>query len=686
MSKKMLFRVFILITGLFLTLAGCSMASIPHTYYVSTSGNDANDCLSTAHACRTVAGAVTKATPRSLINIGAGTFPVQQAVNIWLDFHGAGQTLTILSGRDATHPAFTIADAVHASFTSLTISGGSNGIELDGVNIATQVTGTNITVSHAQSGISSTQGSAVILLNSSITSNVVGIITFRGKLDATNTLLTGNTQEALINSSTTVLDHVTIDHNGSGMFYPYGHAAIFNTTASRAIGGSTGPIKIVFSSISNNGENGIVNQGGQIGISESSITGNAGAGIDNYSSLIIDTSVVSQNGHDGIFINNLGTLSAHMQMTQTGVIQNGNAGVAIEAGTVSIANSTISGNHGIGLLNRGSTTLAYNTVAFNTSSGISAWGGSTSVLDSIIALNASPNCPYAVGLTIDHASLACNDALTNTTLKLGALTASAGTFVNPLQTGSPAINAGETNCPETSIYSKDQRGYARPYGTACDIGAYEFGASMALVAATPAAETPSMPVLQIVTATPSPNVPVLQIVTDTPTAQLAAVVIPTLNAFCRKGPGTLYDQVMVLQKGTAYNVIGRDSLNSWWQIQTTGSNTCWVGDANVSKQGPVEQAAIVQGAPLPGTPGNFVSSFVCNLKSKTLGVSFNWAGEAGVTGYRIYQNGSLLTTVAGNLTTYHEAAPLGMDLVYELEAFNAYGVAARSSTNVPACK
>jgi uncharacterized protein YgiM (DUF1202 family) len=325
-------------------------------------------------------------------------------------------------------------------------------------------------------------------------------------------------------------------------------------------------------------------------------------------------------------------------------------------------------------------------VAFNTSSGISAWGGSTSVQDSIIALNASPNCPYAVGLTIDHASLACNDALTNTTLKLGALTASAGTFVNPLQTGSPAINAGETNCLETLIFSKDQRGYARPYGMACDIGAYEFGAGLHLTVGTPAAETPSLAILQIATATPSATVPVLQIVTDTPTAQLAAVVIPTLNAYCRKGPGTLYDQVMVLQKGTAYNVIGRDSLNSWWQIQATGSNACWVGDANVSKQGPVEQAAIVQGAPLPGTPGNFVSSFVCNLKSKTLGVSFNWAGVPVVTGYRIYQNGSLLTTVAGNLTTYHEAAPLGVDLVYELEAFNAYGVAPRSSTNVPACK
>jgi hypothetical protein len=195
-----------------------------------------------------------------------------------------------------------------------------------------------------------------------------------------------------------------------------------------------------------------------------------------------------------------------------------------------------------------------------------------------------------------------------------------------------------------------------------------------------------MPVLQIATATPSATLPVLQIVTDTPTAQLAAVVIPTLNAYCRKGPGTLYDQVMVLQKGTAYNVIGRDSLNSWWQIQASGSTACWVGDANVSKQGPVEQAAIVQGPPLPGTPANFVSSFVCNIKSKTLGVSFNWAGVPGASGYRIYRNGNLLATVAGNLTAYHDAAPLGVDLVYELEAFNAYGVAPRSSTKVPACK
>ncbi|RME44389.1 MAG: PKD domain-containing protein, partial [Caldilineae bacterium] len=44
-----------------------------------------------------------------------------------------------------------------------------------------------------------------------------------------------------------------------------------------------------------------------------------------------------------------------------------------------------------------------------------------------------------------------------------------GGWVVPLTLGSPAVDAGtNTGCPAT-----DQRGAARPYGTTCDIGAYE---------------------------------------------------------------------------------------------------------------------------------------------------------------------------------------------------------------------
>ena len=68
------------------------------------------------------------------------------------------------------------------------------------------------------------------------------------------------------------------------------------------------------------------------------------------------------------------------------------------------------------------------------------------------------------------------------------------------------------------------------------------------------------------------------------TTQLAPQLIPTLNAFCRIGPGTAYYQITFLQKGMVYTVIGRNSLNTWWKIQVPGTNGCWVGDANVSKQ------------------------------------------------------------------------------------------------------
>ena len=243
----------------------------------------------------------------------------------------------------------------------------------------------------------------------------------------------------------------------------------------------------------------------------------------------------------------------------------------------------------------------------------------------------------------------------------------AGTIDIPLLEGSPAINEASGDCPP-----QDQRGYARPSGGRCDIGAYEFGAGSHLTYGTPVPETPTLPVFEIVT--------------NTPTVQFAPQVIPNVNAYCRKGPGTLYDQVTVLQMGTAYNVIGRDSQNTWWQVQAPGNPDCWVGNANVSRQGPVEQAVIVQGLFLPETPTSFVNTFVCDAKLKTLGVNFNWAASQGVTGYRVYRNGILLATVAASGISYHDDAPVEVDLVYELEAFNNNGVAARASTSVPACK
>jgi hypothetical protein len=167
---------------------------------------------------------------------------------------------------------------------------------------------------------------------------------------------------------------------------------------------------------------------------------------------------------------------------------------------------------------------------------------------------------------------------------------------------------------------------------------------------------------------------------------MTAQVIPNLNAYCRKGPGAGYHAITFLFKGTTYNVIGRDSLNSWWLIEAPGKVNCWVMDTSVNKQGALGQVSIVQGQPLPGMPAQFVNSFVCDVTLKTLGVSLNWAAVANATNYRIYRNGSQLTDVGSDVSFYHDDAPLGVTLVYELEAFNDYGVGPRSSTTVQACE
>jgi hypothetical protein len=212
----------------------------------------------------------------------------------------------------------------------------------------------------------------------------------------------------------------------------------------------------------------------------------------------------------------------------------------------------------------------------------------------------------------------------------------------------------------------------------------------------PAAPTPSpIPIQPTATATNTP------MATDTPVASLAATptplgkafptqsvaqVIPIESSYCRRGPGTGYDPITVLNIGVAYNVVGRNSLNTWWLVQIPGAGTCWMGDPISNQLGPLDQAPIVLVPPALKTPALFVNSYTCDTTHHTLGVSFNWAAVQGVTGYRIYRNGVVLVEVAAGVTAYHDIAPLKIDLVYQLEAFNDLGVANRISTRVPACE
>ncbi len=173
----------------------------------------------------------------------------------------------------------------------------------------------------------------------------------------------------------------------------------------------------------------------------------------------------------------------------------------------------------------------------------------------------------------------------------------------------------------------------------------------------------------------------------TPAVPSVAQVIPSINAFCRNGPGTDYAVVTSLTGGAAYNVVGRNSQNTWWLVQTPGNVTCWTGAQGASTQGPVEQAPNVVVAPVLQAPASFVGGYTCNTSTTphTLSVSLYWAGVVNATGYRLYLNGPLLATFGPKVRSYSTKAPLGEALVYTLEGFIYTSVSPQAVVRVPAC-
>ena len=142
--------------------------------------------------------------------------------------------------------------------------------------------------------------------------------------------------------------------------------------------------------------------------------------------------------------------------------------------------------------------MAYNTFLSNAAQGGTGapagggFGGSIATTSGIPVLNScilakavsSSNC---FGVVTDGGHNLCSDgscsfsnagSLNNVDCKLGPLGDFGGSAPTvPLMVGSPAIDAGDALvCPAT-----DQRGRNRPYGSGCDIGAFESSPPYAMV-------------------------------------------------------------------------------------------------------------------------------------------------------------------------------------------------------------
>jgi hypothetical protein len=195
---------------------------------------------------------------------------------------------------------------------------------------------------------------------------------------------------------------------------------------------------------------GIANAGGALEIRRSTISGNVanlqGGGVANLgpelgANLVVDTS----------------TISGNQAAVGGGIYSNS---------TASITNSTVTRN-----------------VSADLGGGLVVADGRMTVGGSIVAENTSrdqlhPNCSFAgtlvsLGHNLEHATdcgFTAPGDIQGTPPLLGPLENNGGeTDTHPLNEGSRAIDNGDpSGCP-----TPDQRGFSRPQGPRCDIGAYE---------------------------------------------------------------------------------------------------------------------------------------------------------------------------------------------------------------------
>jgi CSLREA domain-containing protein len=249
---------------------------------------------------------------------------------------------------------------------------------------------------------------------------------------------------------------------------------------------------------------GLLNNNGQVEVSNSTFSGNRGGGIINLKksgTVTVSNSTFSGNratlGTGGGINNFNGTLEVR-NSTFSGnrsSFDTSGGGIFNDNGTLKVINSTFSGNlsaGGGGIANfRGTLTVSNSTFSKNIStfnefaSGIENFGAGKVTLKNTIVANSTKgkNCTGKItdgGYNIEddtscHFS-AAKHSLPSTNPKLASSLADNGgsTKTIMLLKGSPAINAipqGTNGCG-TKI-TTDQRGVSRPQGNRCDIGAFE---------------------------------------------------------------------------------------------------------------------------------------------------------------------------------------------------------------------
>lgn len=171
---------------------------------------------------------------------------------------------------------------------------------------------------------------------------------------------------------------------------------------------------------------------------------------------------------------------------------------------------------------------------------------------------------------------------------------------------------------------------------------------------------------------------------------------------CRTGPNVNYDLVMSFQPGMSAQVIGKYTPADYWIINYPGGggNSCWLWGQYANVTGDTDGLPEMTPPAMPPTPTPLPTapnapkglnlSCVSVNNSHKIGnfwilswqwtVTFSWKDNSNnENGFYVYKNGSLLTTLPVNTTSYTDQFNVGLLIKngtswdYGVASFNSYG-------------
>ncbi len=624
--------------------------------YVSTSGSDANGCLTPADPCRTLGHAIDVAASGATIHVAAGTYRETVTIPTSLTLAGAGPSSTILDGNQSG-TVVTVNAGVTVAITGVTLQNGvasrstiaGGGLFIDGGSVA--LTNSTVISNSARFGGGIYNSGTLTMTNSSVSGNIAShgsFISFGGGVDndygGTATLISSSVSDnsasdggggGIDNSGTLTLSGSTISGNsttggrGGGLHITAGTATLTDSTVS---GNSvTGPAEFDTSG------GGIYNSS-TLAVANSIVSGNSaahdGGGIYNSGTLTLTGSTVSDNSTTSLFTYGIGGggiyNAGNLALIISTISGNSAFGGLYNGGTATLAGSTVSGNNSLGIYNVGSVTTTDSILAGNI-----PLGGNTDCVGNLTSggynlVGVGDGCGLTNGVNGDQVGTVANPL----NARLGPLQDNGGPTLTmaPLP-GSPAIDAV---APGNCVLSTDQRGLPRPDEAGdngfCDIGAVEVQEGSSPTA------TPSPTATNSPTGTPTPTATGTPTPTATSTSLPPTATVIPVAAKVQLSPASGAGGSTIIVMGSRFAAGERVTLRFYCAPGACGGGSVEVGTATADGSGTFSTEVTVplfaplghHGVGAVGAAGSFAWARFTVTASPTLQVLPN-SGPAGAS-------------------------------------------------------